>query len=187
MQRLREHLTVLRAIIDERTVNVRGAVDLPVMPVALPGSTGLPVYVAAMGPARFGSPVNWPTARCRISPDRAPSRNSSPRRSPRPPPGGSATPAHHRDRAGGVTEDADTVRAAVADRLAFYDQIPSYQKVLAREGASRSAELAVIGTAQTVSRQLNTYVHAGATDVALMPLQTDPADLTPVWDLAAGL
>jgi len=54
VQRLREYLTVLRAIRDDRTVNFRGAqltaVDPSVLPVALAGATPFPLYVAAMGP-----------------------------------------------------------------------------------------------------------------------------------------
>jgi len=52
--RLREYLTVLCAVRDERTVDFHGAevtaVDPKVLPVALAGSTPFPIYVAAMGP-----------------------------------------------------------------------------------------------------------------------------------------
>jgi F420-dependent oxidoreductase-like protein len=54
VQRLRDYLTVLRAINEERTVDFHGsqitAVDPSVMPVALAVSTPFPIYVAAMGP-----------------------------------------------------------------------------------------------------------------------------------------
>jgi alkanesulfonate monooxygenase SsuD/methylene tetrahydromethanopterin reductase-like flavin-dependent oxidoreductase (luciferase family) len=53
VQRLREYLTVLRAIRDDRTVDFHGsqltAVDPSVLPVALAGATPFPLYVAAMG------------------------------------------------------------------------------------------------------------------------------------------
>jgi alkanesulfonate monooxygenase SsuD/methylene tetrahydromethanopterin reductase-like flavin-dependent oxidoreductase (luciferase family) len=51
-----------------------------------------------------------------------------------------------------VTDDVDSARARAAETLAFYDQIPSYQKVLAREGLSSAVELAVIGTADSARR-----------------------------------
>jgi hypothetical protein len=47
--------------------------------------------------------------------------------------------------------------------------------------------LAVIGTAQEVTRQLKTYMDAGATDLALLPLQTGPADLRRLWEVTAAL
>jgi len=43
----------------------------------------------------------------------------------------------------------------------------------------------VIGSAETVTRGLKTYLDAGATDVALLPLQTAPADLQRVYEVAA--
>jgi alkanesulfonate monooxygenase SsuD/methylene tetrahydromethanopterin reductase-like flavin-dependent oxidoreductase (luciferase family) len=79
------------------------------------------------------------------------------------------------------------VRAATADSLAFYDEISSYQKIVAREGVGKAAELAVIGTTDTVHRGLKSYLDAGATDVALVPLQNDLADLKPVWEAASAL
>jgi alkanesulfonate monooxygenase SsuD/methylene tetrahydromethanopterin reductase-like flavin-dependent oxidoreductase (luciferase family) len=42
------------------------------------------------------------------------------------------------------------------------------------------------GTAEAVTRRLKTYIDAGATDVALLPLQTDLVDLRRVWDVAAA-
>jgi alkanesulfonate monooxygenase SsuD/methylene tetrahydromethanopterin reductase-like flavin-dependent oxidoreductase (luciferase family) len=85
-----------------------------------------------------------------------------------------------------VTDDVDAARAAAAESLALYDTIPSYQKVFAREGVSSAVELAVLGTAETVSRRLKTYIDAGATELALLPLQTDSADLQRVWEVAAA-
>ena len=82
-----------------------------------------------------------------------------------------------------VTDDVDTARAA-ADRLALYDSVPSDQKVVA--GGSRAAERVVVGTAEAVTRQLKTYIAAGATDIVLEPLQTGLTDLRRVWDMAAA-
>ncbi|OHV02764.1 TIGR03564 family F420-dependent LLM class oxidoreductase [Mycobacterium talmoniae] len=191
VQRLREHLTVLRAIVDERTVDFHGAqltaVDTPVMPVALRGAAPFPIYVAAMGPRALrvtgelaDGTLPYLAGPRTIEEFIAPTITAAAAEAGRPRPRIIAiVPV-------AVTDDADAVRAAVADSLAFYDQIPSYQKVLAREGASKAADLAVIGTAQTVTRQLKSYLDAGATEVALRPLQTELTDLKPVWDLAAA-
>ena len=74
VQRLREYLTVLRAIRDDRTVDFHGsqltAVDPSVLPVALAGRHRFRSTSPQWGPARCRSPASWPTAPCR--PTRAP-------------------------------------------------------------------------------------------------------------------
>ena len=52
IRRLREHLTVLRSVFDEGTVDFHGDefTASPGWPVAVPGGTPIPIYVAAMGP-----------------------------------------------------------------------------------------------------------------------------------------
>lgn len=85
-----------------------------------------------------------------------------------------------------VTDDVDAGRAYAAEQLDFYTAIPSYQKVIAREGAADISALAAIGPAAEVTRTLRRYLDAGATDVVLSPLRRDaPAD--EVWQVAAGL
>jgi F420-dependent oxidoreductase-like protein len=191
VQRLREYLTVLRAIIDDRTVDFRGsqitAVDPPVMPVALAGAAPFPVYVAAMGPRALqvtgelaDGTLPYLAGPRTIEEFIAPTIARAAADAGRPDPRIIAmVPV-------AVTRDVDAVRAALVSPLALYDEIPSYQKVLAREGVARAAELAVVGSAETVTQQLKSYVDAGATAVALQPLQAERADLARVWDVAAA-
>src|SRR6476469_6846121 len=49
--RLREHLTVLRSVFDKGTVDFHGdeLTASPAWPVAVPGGTPIPIYIAAMG------------------------------------------------------------------------------------------------------------------------------------------
>ena len=61
-------------------------------------------------------------------------------------------------------------RAAAADALAFYDNIPSYQKVVTREGLASAVDLAVTGSADEVISRLGEYRDAGATDIVLSSL-----------------
>jgi F420-dependent oxidoreductase-like protein len=192
VQRLREYLTVLRAIIDDRTVTFRGsqitAVDPLVMPVALAGTPPFPVFVAAMGPRalRVTGELADGTLTALAGPRTiegfiAPTIAQAAVDSGRPNPRIIAMVAV------AVTDDVDTARVAAAESLALYDAVPSYQKVIAREGVSKAVELAVVGNAEAVTRQLKTYIDAGATDVALQPLQTELADLQRVWEVAAAL
>jgi len=57
---------------------------------------------------------------------------------------------------------------------------------VARDDGQRR-RLAVIGTASVVTGRLAAYLDAGATDLALVPPQTEPADLQRIWDVAAAL
>jgi Luciferase-like monooxygenase len=165
------------------------AVDPGVMPVslALAGGTPFPVYVAAMGPRALrvtgeladGTPPNLAGPRT-IEQFIVPTIGQAATDAGRPSPKiiGMVQVA--------VTDDADTVRAAAAGRLALYETVPSYRKVLDREGVAKAADLAVIGDARAVTAQLRKYLDAGATDVLLVPLQAEPDDLRRVWDLATG-
>jgi F420-dependent oxidoreductase-like protein len=192
IQRLREYLTILRAIRDERTVDFHGthltAVDPSVLPVALAGATPFPLYVAAMAPralqvtgelADGTIPAN--AGPRTIEEFIAPTITRAATDAGRPAPRIIAMiPV-------AVTDDVDAARAAAAATMAQYDSIPSYQKVYAREGVSSGVELAVIGSAQTVTRRLKSYLDAGATEVALLPLQTEPEELRRLYEVAAAL
>jgi len=194
VQRLREHLLVLRSIQQNGTVDFHGeeltAVDRGVMPVslALAGGTPFPVYVAAMGPRALqvtgelaDGTLPYLAGPRTIEQFIVPTIGQAAADAGRPSPQIIAmVPV-------AVTDDADTVRAETAGGLAFYETVPSYRKVLDREGAAKAADLAVIGDARAVTGQLRTYLNAGATDVLLVPQQAEPDDLRRVWDLATAL
>jgi F420-dependent oxidoreductase-like protein len=190
VQRLREHLLVLRSIQESGTVNFHGeeltAVDPRIMPVALIGSKPFPIYIAAMGPRALqlageladGTLLNLAGPRT-IERFIVPTIGQAAADADRPGPKVIAMVLV------AITDDADKVRAETAARVAVYETVPSYRKVLDREGVAHAAELAVIGDARAVTGKLRTYLDAGATDVVLVPLQTELDDLREVWDLAA--
>lgn len=193
--RLREWLTVLRAVRDEGTVDFRGrhvtAVDPRVMPVALPSLPPYPVYVAAMGPqtlrvtgelADGTLPYAGPrTLEEFIVPTIAAAAASAGRPAPRV--FGLVNVAVTSSQA----RDVDAARAAAAESLAIYDQVPSYQRINAREGVAGAVDLALIGDADHVVRGLARYLDAGATDLVLMPLQSGRDDLRRVCETATGI
>jgi alkanesulfonate monooxygenase SsuD/methylene tetrahydromethanopterin reductase-like flavin-dependent oxidoreductase (luciferase family) len=86
-----------------------------------------------------------------------------------------------------VTDDLDAGRAAAAETLGFYTTIPSYQKVIAREGVDSVAELAAVGAAEAVRAQLQRYRDAGATDLVLSPLRGVAGDRRLLWEVAASI
>jgi F420-dependent oxidoreductase-like protein len=193
--RLREHLTVLRSIFTEGAVDFHGDefTASPGWPVAVPGGAPLPVYVAAMGPKALRVTAELAdgtlpylagprTIAEFIEPTIAKAAADAGRPKPRII---AAVPVL-------VTEDSqndiDAGRDLAARQLSFYETIPSYQRVIAREGVDHVAELAAVGGSDAVSRRLKTYLDAGATDVVLSPLdRSESADREAVWAVAASL
>jgi alkanesulfonate monooxygenase SsuD/methylene tetrahydromethanopterin reductase-like flavin-dependent oxidoreductase (luciferase family) len=66
---------------------------------------------------------------------------------------------------GVVTDDVDAVRAKATENLAFYEQFPSYARVIELSGGRRAADVAVIGDEKTVEAEIRRYRDAGATEV----------------------
>lgn len=189
--RLREHLQVLRAILDTGTVDFHGEqfTAAPEWPVTVAGGAPLPVYVAAMGPKalRVTGELADGTLPYLAGPRTleqfiVPTITAAAAAAGRPEPRViAAVPVL-------VTDDVERGRAAAAEVLEFYATIPSYAKVIEREGVDSVTELAAVGSAAEVTRQLRRYRDAGATDVVLSPLvRTGIAALEPIWEVAAAL
>jgi F420-dependent oxidoreductase-like protein len=195
IQRLREYLTVLRSIFDEGTVDFHGDefTASPGWPVAVPGGAPVPVYVAAMGPKALrvtGELADGTlpylagprTIAEFIEPTIAKAAADVGRPKPRII---AAVPVLV---TGDSQNDIDAGRNFAAEQLSFYETIPSYQRVIAREGVDNVAELAAVGSSDVVARQLQTYLDAGATDVVLSPLdRSGSADREAVWAVAASM
>lgn len=87
-----------------------------------------------------------------------------------------------------VTDDVELARTRAAETMAFYDAVPSYQRVLEREGVEHAADLLAVGDEKTVAAQLNRYFDAGATEITVT--QTDllgEAGRERTWALAGDL
>ena len=190
IQRLREHLTVLRTIFDDGVADFQGSEISagPQWPVTVAGGTPVPVYVAAMGPRALqvtgelaDGTLPFLAGPRTIGDFIVPTIGKAASDAGRPTPRTLAmVPVL-------VTDEAEAGRAWAAEQLGFYETIPSYQKVIAREGVSRVPDLAAVGTADDVARQLRRYLDAGATEVALSPLRQQPGDAEANWAVAAAL
>ena len=191
IQRLREHLTILNAIFGTGSVDIHGT-ELsanPAFPVTVAGGTPVPVYVAAMGPKALrvtGELADGTlpylagprTIEEFIAPEITKAAADAGRPSPRII---AAVPVL-------VSDDVDAARANAAGQLSLYETIPSYRNVIAREGVDSVTDLAVIGTPESVLRQLRRYLDAGATDVVISPIdRSESVDREALWELAAAL
>jgi F420-dependent oxidoreductase-like protein len=187
---LREYLTVLRSIRDDGAVDFQGQelVASPPLSPAVAGGIPFPIYVAALGPRALrvagelaDGTLSYLAGPRTIEEFIAPTIAQAATDAGRPPPRIIASVPV------AVTNHPDAARAEAAKSLSFYDQFPSYQKVMAREGVTRAADIAVIGNPDEVIGQLLRYRAAGATDLVLNPFQTDPSALHAVWAVAAEL
>lgn len=187
--RLREYLTILRSVFDTGAVDFRGDefTAAPSWPVSLTGGTPVPVYVAAMGPKALqvtgelaDGTLPYLAGPRTIEQFIAPTITKAAADAGRPAPRIIAfVPVQ-------LSDDAEAARRLAEDQLGFYAQIPSYRKVIAREGIDSFADLAALGDADSIGRTLARYRDAGATDVVLSPLDRSRPDEA-LWELAATL
>jgi F420-dependent oxidoreductase-like protein len=188
---LREHLTILHSIFDSATVDFHGT-ELsasPAWPVKVAGGTPVPVYVAAMGPKALrvtgelaDGTLPYLAGPRTIGEFIAPVINKAAAEAGRPSPRIiAAVPVL-------VSDNVDAARTIAAEQLSLYETIPSYQKVVAREGVASVTDLAALGPEQSVVSQLRRYLDAGATDVVISPLdRSESVDSEALWRLAASL
>jgi F420-dependent oxidoreductase-like protein len=172
--RLREFLTALRAAVETGSVDVAGEtlVARTPMPASVAGGSPLPVVVAAMGPQALrvtgelaDGTLPFLAGPRALAEHIVPAITRAAERAGRPVPRiVAAVP-------GVVTTDVVAAREIAAESTAFYDRVPSYQRVISLSGAEKAADLVVLGDEQTVADEIGRYFDAGATEVVLT--QTD--------------
>ncbi|QHY99845.1 Phthiodiolone/phenolphthiodiolone dimycocerosates ketoreductase [Streptomyces sp. S4.7] len=190
--RLREFLTALRQLTETGTADFDGellSAHTPV-PARVPGAdAGVPLLVAAMGPQALrvsgelaDGILPYLAGPRALAEHIVPAVTAAAEAAGRPAPRIVAI-VH-----GVVTDDADTVRGAATDALAFYEQIPSYARVIELSGGIRAVDVAVIGDERTVSAEVRRYRDAGATEVVLSGTEiAGDADRRRTWDLLGAL
>lgn len=189
--RLREHLTILASVFDTGGVDFHGS-ELsasPTWPVRVPGGTPVPVYAAAMGPKALrvtgelaDGTLPYLAGPRTIEEFIVPEITKAAAEVGRPAPRViAAVPVL-------LSDDVEGARADAGQQLSFYEAIPSYRNVIAREGLDNVVDLAAIGPEESVIRQLRRYLDAGATDLVLSPLdRSQSADREALWRLTAAL
>ncbi|MEU9806447.1 TIGR03564 family F420-dependent LLM class oxidoreductase [Mycobacterium sp. NPDC050853] len=168
IRHLREYLTVLRQLLDTGTADFHGETITvaPKFTTSQPGGENIPVLVAAMAPQALRAtgeladgtiPLHaGPRA---LGQDIVPVIDGAAERAGRPRPRVIAGVAVV------VTADPERVRALAIEDMAFYENIPSYRKVLDAEGVQHTGELAIVGDEEHVAKELQRYFDAGATEV----------------------
>ncbi|MBT6312539.1 MAG: TIGR03564 family F420-dependent LLM class oxidoreductase [Alphaproteobacteria bacterium] len=72
-----------------------------------------------------------------------------------------------------VTEDREAAKAVAREISSFYQEIPSYSAVIAKEGLAEPADLHLIGSWQEILDNLAAYAEAGATDFRIQAAAHD--------------
>ncbi|MEU0494880.1 LLM class F420-dependent oxidoreductase [Mycobacterium sp. NPDC006124] len=188
--RLREHLEVLQSIFTTGAVDYHGdeLTAAPEWPVATPGGAPVPLYVAAMGPRalRVTGELADGTLPYLAGP-RTLTEFIVPTISEAAAAAGRAAPKIIAAVPVMLSDDADAAYELASAELAFYESIPSYARVIEREGVTRAADVAAVGQEEAVRAQLRRYLDAGATDLVLSPLRSDSTDPERLWELAASI
>ncbi|MGW4353058.1 TIGR03564 family F420-dependent LLM class oxidoreductase [Nocardia sp. NPDC004582] len=186
--RLREFLTAINQLLDTGTADFHGELltATPSLPTAVPGAhPRIPVLVAAMGPQALR--VTGELADGTL-PYLAGPKTLSSHIVPAITRASSTTPRIIAFVPAVVTADVESTRARAIDKLSFYEHIPSYRRVIDQEGASRAADLALIGDEEAVAAGIHRYYEAGATEVVLTSTDlSTPADERRTWALAGQL
>lgn len=189
---LREFLTAVRTLLDTGTADFHGELltAAPTLPTALPGAApSVPVLVAAMGPQALkvtgelaDGTLPYLAGPRTLGEHVVPAITRAAERAGRPAPRIVAFVA------GGLAADPETARETAGRQLAFYDRVPSYQRVIALEGAAKAADLAVLGNEETVAKAVQSYRDAGATEVVFTATDlAGPDDQLRTWRLLGSL
>jgi F420-dependent oxidoreductase-like protein len=190
--RLREFLIALRQLTETGAADFHGELLTATtpLPARVPGAeAGVPLLVAAMGPQALRASgeladgilpyLAGPRA---LAEHIVPAVNKAAEAAGRPAPRIVALVS------GVVTDDADSVRDKVAERLAFYERIPSYARVIELSGGRRAADVAVIGDERMVAAEVRRYRDAGATEVVFSGTEVaGDTDRRRTWELLGEL
>ncbi len=184
--RLREFLTAIRPLLETGSTEFRGELlsfSSPIPSRVTGAEGGVPLLVAAMGPQALRVSgeladgilpfLAGPRALAEhIVPAVTRAAEAAGRPAPR-----IVAIAH-----GVVTDDVDGVRETVAGQLAFYEQIPSYARVIELSGGRRAADVSVIGDESAFAAQVRRYRDAGATEVVFSGTElAGPASRRRTW------
>lgn len=191
IRRLRESLIVLRQVFDGQQPDFAGEVITakPIMPAVVPGGSGVPVVVAAVGSQALGVVGELADAAMpflagpralaeHIIPDVAKGAAAAGRPMPRII---AAVPAV-------VTDEVEKVQEIANKGFWYYPDLPSYRRLFAAEGVSHPAAVALIGDEDVVAAGIQRYFDAGADAVVLSQSAIhSEAERQRTWKLAGQL
>jgi 5,10-methylenetetrahydromethanopterin reductase len=167
VRHMREYLTILKALLDDRSVQFKGESLSASAPLTIAPEVPAPrVLVAALGTQMLRltgrlaeGTITWMTGPATLAEHTVPTLKSATAEAGR--------PGAFRVVAGlpvCVTDDVDDAKQRAAQVFAIYGQLPSYRAMLDREGAAGPADVALVGDESTVRAGIERIEETGATD-----------------------
>lgn len=162
---VREYLTVLRALVNERSVNFSGEKFRVAGGLQMPEVKPCPILIAALAPMMLriagelaDGTVTWMAGPKTIETHIVPRINAAAEAA------GRSTPRVAVGLPVAVEDDIARARQTAATMFQIYGQLPNYRRVLDREGVAGPGDVAIVGSETAVERQLRSLAEAGATD-----------------------
>ncbi|HUC56047.1 MAG TPA: TIGR03564 family F420-dependent LLM class oxidoreductase [Streptosporangiaceae bacterium] len=160
-----EYLSILLPLLDGETASFTGKTMRAGIGLSTPRSRRIPVLLAALGPqmlklagARTDGTILWMTGPATVRDYIVPTINAAASAAGRPAPRVVCIlPVC-------VTDDPDAARARAARVFEIYGHLPSYRAMLDREGASGPADVAIVGSEDSVASQITALAEYGVTD-----------------------
>jgi len=175
---MQEYLSVLLPLVREGRAAFNGEVFRVNAGVQVPGATPMPVLVAALAPRMLriagemaDGTVTWMTGLKTVETHVVPSIGGAAKAAGRPAP---------RVAVGlpiCVHDDVAAAREAANAVFRMYGALPSYRRMLDKEGAGGPGDVAIVGDEAAVERQIRDVASAGATDLVtpIYATGSDPA------------
>lgn len=188
VRHMREYLSALVPLCQGEAADVEGETLTAKAQVVVDDAPPVPVMVAALGPAmlklaaeRTAGTVTWMTGPKTLGEHTVPTITAA------------AAEAGTGDmRVVGalpvaVTDDVDAAKERAARVFAVYGHLPSYRKMMDREGAEGPADVALIGDEATVRAGIERMASAGVTDFVAVPFFTSGPEVDATRALLTSL
>ena len=170
---MKEYLSIIAPLLKGEAADFAGEQLTGRMTLDVPGATGVPLIIAALGPAMLklagtyaDGTVTWMTGPKTMEEHIIPSINAAAEAAAKPAP---------RTVCGlpiVLTNDVDAARETIAKELEIYGMLPSYRAMLDREGVAGPAELSLVGDEASLRASIQRLRDIGVTDfnAAIMPV-----------------
>jgi len=86
-----------------------------------------------------------------------------------------------------LTTNVDQARAAIAQNLTIYGQLPSYRAMLDREGVAGPADIAIVGDENTLRGEIKRFEDMGVTDFNAAIMNTEDGAYDRTLDFLASV
>ncbi len=186
---MREYLEILMPLVRGEAANFQGE-QYKVQGVALdiPGSTPMPVVVAALGPVmlKIAGELADGTNTWMVGPNTMESHIIAKLSAAA---SGAGKPQPRV--VGGfpivLTTKIDEAKAQINEQLAIYGQLPSYRAMLDKEGAAGPADIAIIGDENALRGEIQRLENIGVTDFNAAVVDVEPGARERTMEFLASL